>query len=596
MDRSGRYWIAGIVIAAASIYLPYIGHSFINFDDDILIVKNSAVQELSLRSVQYMFSSYDPELYVPLTMVSFQITHALAGLTPWAYHIFNLVLHIGSATVLFFILRTLFQSSTIAGITAVLFAVHPINVEAVLWASARKDVLSSFLFFSSWWLYVWYHETGRQHRYWLSVGIFLLALLAKVSVLILPAILLLSDWAWERPIDRTALHEKVPYLILSGIFAVVAVMGKAAVLQSMSVMDRFLLTCKTIAFYAWKMLFPSDFSLIYPQTAVINIAVPEFWMSVIATLLLVIVTMYALWRWRIVGFALSIFLLAILPSVATFYKNGFVLFASDRYAYIAGIGVFLCIAMAINTLLQRGMLMARSARYVAAMILVGCGVMAGLQARVWQSPLSIFENVLAIYPESVLAHNNIGAILQEQGKRTEAVEYYKKAIAIDPLYPTPYVNIAKHVLQQGDRAGAESWYRDMHQQLQQKDVWSGEDANAIAVYALFLEDQNRLTEAVVLYEEAAERYPYSFQTQSNLGIKYQQLGRKEDAINHLEAAVEFLSSNADIHYRLAALYAETGRFEEALASLKRVLRLDPGNAKARQHFDAIQGRMKQESR
>lgn len=576
-----------MVIAAACIYLPYIGHSFLNFDDDILIVKNSAVHELSLRSVQYMFSSYDPELYVPLTMVSFQFTHALVGLSPWAYHLFNLVLHLGSAVVLFFILRALFQSSAIAGITAVLFAVHPINVEAVLWASARKDVLSSFLFLGSWWLYIRYHETGRHTRYWLSVFVFLLALLAKVSVLILPAILLLSDWAWERRIDRTALREKVPYLLLSAVFAVVAVMGKAAVLQSMGVMDRFLLTCKTIAFYAWKILFPSGFSLIYPQSSPISIALPEFWMSVIATLLLVIFTIYALWRWRIVGFALSMFLLAILPSVATFYKNGFVLFASDRYAYIAGIGVFLCVAIAINAALQRGPLIARGARYAAVLMLVACSVMAGLQARVWQSPLSIFEHVLAIYPESVLAHNNIGAILQEQGKRTEAVEYYKKAIAIDPQYPTPYVNIAKYVLQQGDRAGAEAWYRDMHSQLQQKAVWSGEDANAVAVYALFLEDQNRLTEAVALYEEAAERYPYSFQTQSNLGIKYQQLGRKEDAIVHLEAAVAFLSSNADIHYRLAALYAETGRFEEALASLKRVLRLDPGNAKAREHLTAI---------
>src|SRR3989338_4850543 len=177
----------GVLFAA--LFIVY-GHSlwngFVNWDDGLLIYENPIVQEFSFRSIYTAFTSYDPELYIPLTLLSYQWNHVVGGLNPFVYHLTNLILHAFNALFVAWIALLLGKNKWIAAVTGLIFALHPLHTEAVVWASSRKDVLAAFFALLSIGLYLLYQESGDRRSYLGSLVMFLLALLSKVSVILLP--------------------------------------------------------------------------------------------------------------------------------------------------------------------------------------------------------------------------------------------------------------------------------------------------------------------------------------------------------------------------------------------------------------------------
>lgn len=582
----------GLVLAMLIVYVPQVDHPFIELDDDNLITENLAVQQLTPRSIRAIFTSYDPELYVPLTLLTYQIEYAIAGPTSTVFHLMNIVLHIGSTLLLLSLMRQLTGSEIVASITAALFALHPLNVESVLWASARKDVLSSFFFLLSWRQYLVYRQTEQSRSYWQSLIAFFCALLSKASIVVLPIVLLLSDWVQGRKIDRMMLQEKIPYFVLSVIFTIIAMFGKAAVLGEVSTGAKLLLFVKSSAFYLQKLVVPKGLSIIYPQTNPVAFSSSEFFAPMIVVVLLLVTAILTLKKIRWIPFGIIFFFLLLLPSAATFSKNGFLLFASDRYVYLAGIGVFVLIGLLVDRMMQRGGVIKTLTSGIAITGLLTIGIAASLQTRVWANSLTLFEHVLTHYPESVVAHNTVGVLIQRQGNWEEAEKHFEKAIEEMPTYALPYVNLAKHEEASGNIAASEAQYKRMLAALEEKEFWGSDDANAVSIYAQWLEDRGRMSEAIELYRLAATRADFVPLTHYNLGLKYQQMGQGEDAIKEFERALEIQPKSADTHYRLAALHAEAGRLQEAKRHLQEVLKLDSNHAKARQHLGAIEGMLK----
>lgn len=153
-----RFWhLPTILIAVTAIlYLPHVGNALVTLDDRMLITRNPFIQQLTPWSLRMIFTTYDPELYVPLTLFTYQIEHLIFGLAPQIYHFTNLLLHIGSAILVFQVIRRIFRSDLTGFVSALLFAVHPLQSEAVFWAAARKDVLSGFFFLLSLFFYLQY--------------------------------------------------------------------------------------------------------------------------------------------------------------------------------------------------------------------------------------------------------------------------------------------------------------------------------------------------------------------------------------------------------------------------------------------------------
>src|SRR3989338_2522386 len=118
------------------LYLPSLNSEFVALDDELLILDNPTAHGLTWENIQHAFTSYDHELYIPLTLLTYQIEYSLFGQNPIFYHITNLLLHLANTLLLFVLLRKFANEST-AFLAALLFGIHPINTEAVMWASAR---------------------------------------------------------------------------------------------------------------------------------------------------------------------------------------------------------------------------------------------------------------------------------------------------------------------------------------------------------------------------------------------------------------------------------------------------------------------------
>ena len=162
------------------IILPFLAfgaslfHGFAPVDDSFLIVENLAIRAINWENIYHFFSTYDPELYIPLVFLSFQFNYLIGELAPFNYHLTNILIHIINALLVARILTQLTDKKKLSIFAGLIFAAHPLNAEAVVWLAGRKDLLAGLFFFASLTFYLDFIK-GNRKAYWLSITMFLLA-------------------------------------------------------------------------------------------------------------------------------------------------------------------------------------------------------------------------------------------------------------------------------------------------------------------------------------------------------------------------------------------------------------------------------------
>ena len=511
--RISKQWAAVAVAIFGVVFLLYtqsLWNDFVLWDDDYLIVNNPLIRSLSLHSIWTAFTSYDPELYIPITFLSYQINYLIAGLHPFIYHLTNLLLHATNAllvsAVAYHLSKKNFWISVAAGL---FFAVHPLHTEAVIWASARKDVLASTFFLSSLLLYLQYRDTGLRSSYTWSVAMFLFALLSKVSVIALPLILLMIDWRDGRQWTRKVLIEKVPYFKLSAFAGVIALYGKTQQIAHSTITETVLLVIKSTAFYLEKIVLPLHLSPMYPFIGDIHLTSPEFF---IPTIVIIALAGGALWslRWtREAMFALLFFLLAIAPSMFNFRKGeeGDIYIASDRYAYLASFAVLFLVCVVLFRLREK--LSPMIINIVVAVMVITLGPLAYMQTGIWNDSETLFTSVIASYPQAQAAHHNLGVLYQKEGRLQDALNQYQAALAIAPKASTES-NVGDIFRENGQFSDAAAHYQNALT-LNPRSV----DAE-LGMGFLRLE-QNDIDSAIAAFQSAVEYGPLDARTRLNLG-------------------------------------------------------------------------------
>jgi len=500
--------VLGLIVLPFLVFGSFIGNPFVSLDDNYLIYANLAVQTFSLKNILHVFTSYDPQLYIPLTFLSWQLNAALFGMNPAAFHLVNLLLHCANAVLVFLILRKLSGSLFVSALAAMLFAIHPIQTEAVLWAASRKDLLSGLFFLLSAHAYLRYREYDVRRNLLWSIVFYGLGLLSKVSVITLPVWLLGIDWLQKRPFDRLRapriLLEKLPYVVLAVVFGIIAVIGKTRVLGSSGTLLNILLPAKSVVFYVQKFLWPSGLSVIYPYTGQVHGLFVDFaWsLSVILALLLIGLICFR-GRNRLVTFGITTYFLLLAPSFTTFWKNGFLYFASDRYVYLASIGFFVVIAFLLDRV---KMLRGCSVIVIASLIPVSWA-----QGSVWSSTEALYRNVLRTYPDSVMAQTNLGLELQLQGNLKEAREHYALAIALDPHSVHAYFDLAALENKEGHPAEAEKLYVDIVDAFGPQQVATASDIKPFLWLIKRLNDLARPADAERLFDKLNALAPAQLQ-------------------------------------------------------------------------------------
>ncbi|MFQ5804550.1 MAG: hypothetical protein ACE5JQ_16800, partial [Candidatus Methylomirabilales bacterium] len=210
-NPAGRriYWLLPVLIIAATFtaFLPALQNEFVDWDDTTNLVENPNYRGLGLKQLQWMFTTVLTGHWIPLTWVTFGLDYLLWGMNPVGYHLTNLLLHTANALVFYFLALRLLRLATRgpgeitlrlgAGASALFFALHPLRVESVAWATERRDVLSGLFFLLTILTYLKAGE-AKEHghrRRWLagSVGLYALALLSKAIVMTLPFVLVILD-------------------------------------------------------------------------------------------------------------------------------------------------------------------------------------------------------------------------------------------------------------------------------------------------------------------------------------------------------------------------------------------------------------------
>ena len=516
-----------IALVSIALYLPTLGFDFVNYDDPHLTYENPLIKTFSLQ----IFTSYDPELYIPLTLLSYQVEHAFFGFNPMVFHLTNLLLHTANAVMVYLVLSKLLGGRTrylLPLFGALLFAVHPLNTEAVAWVSARKDLLSGFFFLLSLLLYM--HH--RRLLYW-SIAAFALALLAKVTAITLIGVLLLVDWKEEKRFTMRSITSKWPYIVLGIIFAVIAYMGKTSNLNALSVIEFALLACKSISFYVQKFFVPTGLHALYLWTGFIKLLSPSIALTVLVCIVMGLLLWMSYKRKSNVFFGLAFFSITLAPSLLTFSKAGHIYFASDRYAYIPLIGFIYVLLYALSSLVR-----SRRAGIVisvlAVCILVTFGMIARKQSLSWSDSPTLYQYNLKLDPESYVALNNLGVLMIKNGQYDDALWHLERAVSIKADYSSSMLNMG------------------------------------VAHYYL-----GNLEEAEEVTARVTELRPEMLKGWFSLGWLYEQQGKYEEALTVFATALEIDDTDPQVHWHIGHVYGKQGKYAEGLKAYRKAMALDP---------------------
>jgi Tfp pilus assembly protein PilF len=527
--------IGGLIAATVLlIYTSTLQHGFVVWDDDTLVTRNPIVQTFSLENIARAFSSYDPELYVPLTIVSFQIEHALVGNAPLLYHLDNILLHILCVILLWRILEEMKIARAIAVIGALIFAVHPLNTETVAWVSARKDLLATAFAFTSILLHLQWRRNGQNTARWASLACGIAAMLSKAVAVPLPLILALLDWHEHRKL-RDAIPHLFPMFIGSIVVTIIAVLGKTTNIGALTMTETILLATKSAVFLLAKWIWPQHLSIVYVQTTPITFS-PEFLLPSIVIACMIAGAVMVISHSRTPLLCLAIAGLFLLPTCANFWKAGQIYVTSDRYAYLPQLGLILFLASAASWWIHTER-KTQWAAMVALIPIIMFGWTAHARSLVWADSEALFRAALAENDASADMHFNLGVVLHQRGDREGAKREYDAAIARDPTMSKAHNNLGVLAREEGDTARALAAFR------------AAIDANATNVEAI-----------------------------NNVGTVLLDRGDTNGAIAQFQAAIAIDETFVQAYVNLGSAYGKQGRYEEGLREFARAAELDPSRA------------------
>ncbi|CAN5444035.1 hypothetical protein BH09PLA1_BH09PLA1_16250 [soil metagenome] len=431
---------ARVIVALAVLiaFSPVIGHDFGGWDDEQNLTRNPEMHPPTLAAVARYWKAPKHDLYAPLTWTVWSAL-AWAGystnapspdaqLNPYLFHAANLALHVGGALLAFELLRRLFGREALLASTlgALLFAVHPVQVEPVAWVSGLKDVLAGALSIAAIILFLDSTQDGKTdwRRFLCAMITFALALLSKPSAIVVPAMVIAFDTLIRQSSMRKSLVRFAPALALTLAAALIARAAQQADhLPSVEWWKRPVIAFDAVAFYLGKIIWPLNLGAHYGRTpqrvlAMSDIGVLWFLPIILAIFLIL---HYKLTRDRFPALAALILLIGISPvlSLLSFDFQEYSTVA-DHYLYLAMLGPAIFFAWSV----------ARLRCLIFPIILLAiCGVLSVRQSLTWRDALSISEQAVRVNPNSKLWSDRLNQLLFEQAAAHADRGDYKSAIA-----------------------------------------------------------------------------------------------------------------------------------------------------------------------
>ena len=563
---------AVIATLACVVYIPAMRAGFV-FDDFGLVTNNPLIQ--ADDGLARIWSTTTQPDYFPLTSTSLWLEWRLwQGLDNPAsgFHVTNIVLHALNAALLWVALRRL--SVPGAFFAALVFAVHPVNVSSVAWIAERKNTLSMLWLLSALLCYLRFEDTDRRRWYVLSLLSFVLALLSKTSVVMLPPLLLLLAWFRRGRLGRADLRRSAPFFALAILLGLVTVWYQH---QSIAGIDarpeglasRLAATGWCAWFYLFTDLLPVRLATIYPRWHV-DPASLGAWLPLFGMVVAALVA----WRYRRTGgravlLAGGVFLLMLLPALGlvtmTFHEYSLV---ADHFQYSAMIAPIALVAAALAVLLRRAATRGLGTVVAAGIVLASLGWLTWDRADTYQNSRRFWIRAAAENDRAWIAHGNLGVDAMQHGRTDEAIRWYRKALEVKQDYADAHYNLAVALRRQG---AAEEALSHLRAAIESRPGM----AEAHNDLGLALEDQGLPDEAERSYRTALSIQPEHYGARTNLGNLLFDQGRIDEAVAVYRRAAHLNPASPVARYHLGAALYSTGQFDAALGEFNEALRLRP---------------------
>jgi len=572
-------WLAPSLVALVTLtaFLPTLHNQFVTWDDDINFLDNFHYRGLAWTHLRWMWTTHLGH-YIPLTWMTLGMDYLLWGMNPVGYHLTSLLLHATSAVVVFFLARRLLtlalprasgrgHALTVsAGFAALVFAIHPLRVESVAWATERRDVLSGLFYLLTLLTYLRACERGARGRrsYWLSVALFGCALLSKSMAVSLPVVLLILEvyplrrlggsLGWASASARRVYVEKIPFVLLAAAASALALLAQLSSRAMVSVahlsaLDRLAVSAYGLSFYLWKTVVPLNLSPLYMLPQTVNPAATPFIVSYGGVLAVTAIALALRRRWPGLPAAWLAYVVVLLP-VLGIAQNGPQI-AADRYTYLAALGwailagAGLLSCWRLSTSSTTGAPTTWGLAGMATGIVIALGVLTWNQVQIWHDSGRLWTYALALDPNSPIAHSNLGELLDRQGRPAEAIDHFQQALRTKPDFPLAHNN-----------------------------------------WGMALKGQGRPAEAIDHFQQALRLKPDFPIAQNNWGTALGQLGEPAAAIDHFQQALRLDPDFALAHSNWGAALLQQGQPAEAIEHFQQALRIDPDLALARSNWGA----------
>lgn len=586
------FLLGGILALTFIAYMPALSAGFTNWDDLGYVVENPFIA-LNAENIPRLFTNNVLGNIHPLTMFSLGIDHVFGGTTnAFPYHLTNVLLHLLNTVLVFYVaLRLSNQKYSIALITALFFAIHPMHVESVAWVSARKDVLYSAFFLGGLLCYIRYIHEQKWLWYGAALLLMICSCMSKPAAVVFPIVLLLIDWFAGRSLTEAKTWvEKLPFLAVSLAAGWVTIGAQQEALHKdyYSFGAKIVISAHNFMTYIQKAFWWGKLSAFHPYPENKTALPGSFYFSLVLFLAL---TAAALWSVRknknpFFGFAFYAITIALVLKIVTV---GSALIA-ERYTYIPYIGIF----FVVGWLFQRYAEKSTSSRNVG-LVLIGlfalaCTGATWRQAGVWKNGLTLFDQAVKNTPSNIAYLNRAGQLMIAK-QYDQALADYNKADQLEPMHTlgikgrgllllemkryAEALRDFEFVEKQGGADAAvylkkggclvnlqrpEEAIKNFDKALELKPNYGGAVHDRAAAYFHL----KNYPQALADYTKALELGESKGQTLRNRGAVYLLMGKYPEAIQDFDEAIVNKVDAGDLHYYRSAAYDKLGQKDKAL--------------------------------
>lgn len=456
-----------LALASFSIFWPALGHKFlINWDDSQYVVSNSIVHGLTFENIKAVFATPLIGNYAPVHLMSYMFDYEIWGLRPSGFIFTNILLHSLNGVLFYLLLIRLSGRRVWVFFASLIFLLHPVQVESVIWISQRKNVLAMFFFLIAFYSYIVYKErtdAARMRFYLLSLLAFALALLSKSVTVVLPLVLLLFDVCLHDKDDlKKLIIEKLPFILLAAIAGLAALKSQSVQGQGGGITTyhggspyaTFLTMLPVLIRYVKMVVWPANLSAFYDPSIKTRPDAEVVWAAFMLAIICVAgIVLYRKNRLLFFGFAL--FFAGLLPVLQII---PIVTLINDRYLYFPMLGAAVLLSSAVwseagwTELIQAKK---NTVMSIACVLAVGaCAILAVQRIGVWQDAYTLWDDAVKKAPNIALTHDCLGEGLLERGQIDEAIEEFNIALKLEP-------NLPEEALSPGSRLAASNTHNNL---------------------------------------------------------------------------------------------------------------------------------------